>query len=573
MRFFIAVLLLSFGSFGHSQVHWYQPTEAGFPVIQNQGWTGEIGQSYSRLPQRAKELVRPAVWNLSQNNAGLAIHFYSNATNMIIRYQTTSDTYAMDHMPATGKSGIDIYAIDQDGNWRVAADRFAFRDTITYTFTNLIQSSYHKHGFEYRMFLPMYNTVRWLQIGIPDSAEIKFIPVLNEKPIVVYGTSIAQGGCTSRPGMAWTNILSRRLDLPVMNLAFSGNGPLEKEVVNLINELDAALFVYDCLPNMGALSADDVFNRVLYGVTTIRKNHNAPILLTDHIGYTNDQTNANSGLAWQRMNIAQKKAYDTLIKRGVQNLYYLSRDTINFPADGCVDQIHPNDLGMQAYADAYEKKIRKILNMPLGTRTTSKPVSQRREPDKYEWKDRHQKILQEMKKNPPQAVIMGNSITHYWSDPVGLSGGKESWSQYMKNFTNLGYGWDRIENVLWRVYHGELDGYKAKKVVLMIGTNNIGDKNDDDIVEGLKFLLRQIKIRQQQARIKVMGILPRRNTEVRIIALNKKIAAMAKANGYEFADAGSLLLLPGGKIDEHLFIDGLHPNENGYFKIAALIAQ
>ena len=80
-------------------------------------------------------------------------------------------------------------------------------------------------------------------------------------------------------------------------------------------------------------------------------------------------------------------------------------------------------------------------------------------------------------------------------------------------FQNLGCGWDRIENVLWRIYHGELDGYKAGKVVLMIGTNNCGLNNDKEIVEGLRFLLSAIRQRQPEASVKVIGILPRRNQE------------------------------------------------------------
>lgn len=80
-------------------------------------------------------------------------------------------------------------------------------------------------------------------------------------------------------------------------------------------------------------------------------------------------------------------------------------------------------------------------------------------------------------------------------------------------FQNLGYGYDRIENVLWRIYHGELDGYEADKVVLMIGTNNMGISPDKDIVEGLRFLIRAIRNRQPKATVKMIGILPRREHE------------------------------------------------------------
>jgi len=118
--------------------------------------------------------------------------------------------------------------------------------------------------------------------------------------------------------------------------------------------------------------------------------------------------------------------------------------------------------------------------------------------------------------------------------------------------------------VLWRVYHGELDGYQADEVVLMIGTNNLGLNSDNEIVEGLEFLLKQIKIRQPKAKIKVVGLLPRRDKEAEIKTINRQISKMVSLNNYSYLDVGNRLLTKNGKIDESLFLDGLHPNEKGY---------
>lgn len=565
MKNIVFVISILFSVSLSAQTKWIDPLQENVNVIQNQGWTDEIGKTYQRLPDRAEKSVRKSVWGLSENSAGLAIHFYTNAEKIEIRYGVTG-SHAMAHMPATGKSGVDLYAIDSDGKWRVATDKFNFADTVTYTFNNLSQSRYHKHGFEYRLFLPLYNSVKWMEIGVPDSAEFKFIPTLKEKPIVAYGTSIAQGGCASRPGMAWTNILSRKLDYPVINLAFSGNGPLEKELVDLIDEIDASLYIFDCLPNMGSLSSEEVIKRTIYGVKKLRENHDAPILIVDHIGYRNDETNKSTKESADRMNIASRQAFDSLVQMGVRNVYHLHKDSINFPDDGCVDNIHPNDLGMQVYADAYEKIIREILSVPVGKISTTKPVSQRREPYIYEWKKRHSNILQSIQSQHPKKVIIGNSITHYWGGEPGKENGSQSWKKQMQpaGFLNLGYGWDRIENVLWRVYHGELDGYQAEEVVLMIGTNNLGLSPDNEIVGGLKFLLMQIKIRQPKAKIKVVGLLPRRDKEVEVKSINQQISRMVSLNNYTYIDVGYKLLSKSGKIDESLFLDGLHPNEKGY---------
>ena len=547
--------------------------DAEFPVIQNRGWSDEIGNSYQRLPKRARDIVRSSVWDLSQNSAGLAIHFYTNADKVEVRYGV-SGAFAMNHMPATGKSGVDLYAIDPDGKWRLLTDRYSFSDTVTYSYNNIIESKYHKRGYEYRLFLPLYNSVTWLEIGVPESAEFSFIPLLKEKPIVVYGTSIAQGACASRPGMAWTNILSRKLDYPVINLAYSGNGPLEKVKVDLLSELDVSLIIYDCLPNMGNLAIDEVKKRTAYGVSAIRETSNIPILITDHIGYLNDEMIEGRKEMSDRLNIASREVFDSLKQAGVANIYYLHQDSINFSADGGVDYIHPNDMGMQAYADAYEKVVSRILNMPVGDITTTKPVSQRREPDIYEWKERHRAKLEAVDKSAPIKVIIGNSITHYWNDEEGRKNGGISWQTHMEpnGYFNLGCGWDRIENVLWRVYHGELEGYNADEIILMIGTNNIGLNTDGEIVEGLQFLCKQIEIRQANAKIKVIGILPRRGLEERVNYLNEQISVMSGDNNWRFVDVGEKLMI-NGKIDESLFTDGLHPNEKGYSIIAPLIIK
>ncbi len=556
-----------------SQTKWYNPMEAGFPVVQNRGWNDVIENSFQRLPDRAKDDVRQSVWNLSLNSAGLAIHFYTNAEKIEVRYGV-SGSIAMNHMPATGKSGVDLYAIDPDGNWRLLTDKYYFNDTISFSYSNIIESKYHKRGYEYRLFLPLYNSVTWMEIGAPESAEFIFVPELEEKPIVVYGTSIAQGACASRPGMAWTNILSRKLDMPVTNLAYSGNGPLEKEMVDLISELDASMIIYDCLPNMGNLTNDEVKKRTAYGISKIREKSDVPILITDHIGYLNDGMIEGRKEISERLNNASREVYDSMKLAGVPNIYYLLKDSIDFPADGAVDYIHPNDMGMQVYANAYEVMVRDILNMPIGNISTTKPVSQRREPNIYEWKDRHRQKLEFIKDKNPKKVIIGNSITHYWSGERSRENGAQSWQKYMEpqGFFNLGYGWDRIENVLWRVYHGELDGYEAEEVVLMIGTNNIGLNSDEEIVEGLQLLLKQIEIRQPKAELKVIGVLPRRDKENRVKSLNELISDMSESNGWNFVDVGDRLMID-GEIDEYLFTDGLHPNDTGYSLIAPLIVN
>jgi lysophospholipase L1-like esterase len=242
-----------------------------------------------------------------------------------------------------------------------------------------------------------------------------------------------------------------------------------------------------------------------------------------------------------------------------------------------VDGTHPNDIGMMRYADAYEKKIRTIINEPVGNISTTIPVTQHRDAAIYDWETRHNEILTRNKLHPPNLVLIGNSITHYWAgEPTApLAGGVESWKKFFatQDAVNLGFGWDRIENVLWRMYHGELDNISPGQIVLMIGTNNLQFDSDKEIIEGLKFLIKAIKTKQPSANILLMGVLPRRDMEARIAKVNTRLSTVKFDSKVQYADAGKFFLKSDQKIDESLFSDGLHPNEQGYKRLGEFISK
>ncbi|MDB5242600.1 MAG: acetylhydrolase, partial [Spirosoma sp.] len=206
------------------EYNWWNPTQSEFSSVEGQAWPNEVENRYDRLPARAEKSVRKEVWNLSHSAAGLLIRFKANTDQIVVRY-SVGGPHALPHMPATGVSGVDLYAINSDGNWRWCTGKYTFKDTLEFRFTNLEPNdTYHQKGREYRLYLPLYNSVKWLQIGVPKGSAFTPLPTRVEKPIVVYGTSIAQGACASRPGMAWTAIVGRMLDRPIINLGFSGNG-------------------------------------------------------------------------------------------------------------------------------------------------------------------------------------------------------------------------------------------------------------------------------------------------------------------------------------------------------------
>ena len=561
-RLVLSLLLLAASITASAQIKWYDPMENEYGVVQNQAFSDEI-KGYARLPKRAQGVVRNDVWNLAQHSAGLAIYFYTDSPAIEVRFTTTSKNYAMNHMPATGKSGVDLYRIDQDGVWDyVAPSRYSFGENVSYRYNDMPNSS-RQLGYEYRLYLPLYNGIEKLEIGVDEGSYFRFVPTSVEKPIILYGTSIAQGGCASRPAMAWGTIMQRSLDLPVVNLGFSGNGPMETEVLDFIVETDARLFILDCYPNMTGM-LQNVYPRTLAAVKQIRAKHDEPILIVEHAGYSDDVVHSGKRAIVDSVNMAAKRAYKELKDGGVKNLYYLTREELALTQDMTVDGTHPTDLGMQQQAVAVEKKVREILKMPVGNRLTTKPVTQRREPNLYEWDERHRTIISEARERQPEAVIIGNSITHYWGGAHRQQNGEQVWHSKMTKFVNMGCGWDRVENALWRIYHGELDGFETKKVVVMIGTNNLGRDSDADIVEGVRLVLEAAKARQPKAEIVYVGILPRRGQEQRVKELNLWLGSMVKQKGFKFINPGVKMLGEDGKIVESLFTDGLHPNNDGY---------
>jgi lysophospholipase L1-like esterase len=286
---------------------------------------------------------------------------------MLIRYKTVNKDYSMPHMPATGVSGIDLYAKNNEGSWVWFKGNYSFGDTITYGYKNInLKAAKDFNGFEYQLFFPLYNAIEWFEIGVPPEAQFVPLPLRKKKPIVVYGTSIAQGACASRPGMAWTSILERKLNRPVINLGFSGNGRLEMEMIDLINEIDAKIYVLDCLPNLvtnKTRTSENVYQRIISSVKEIRKKHPlTPILLVDHEGYADGMTNLHRFNTYTNLNQINHKAYIKLKEEGVSNIYILKKNEIGLQLDSYVDGTHPTDLGMMEYASAYEKILQKIMN-------------------------------------------------------------------------------------------------------------------------------------------------------------------------------------------------------------------
>lgn len=561
--FFLILEIFAQVSFGQQKIIWHDPKFVeGICEM-------DSSDIFHRLPISMKDNVRKPVWELSQNTAGEFIHFKTSATAIKVRYTLASNSFSMPHMPSTGESGLDLFAIDINGNWNWAPGSYHFGDTCFYTFKNLFLAKNSTSVADFYLYLPLYNSVTWLSIGVDEKDSFEFASKRNEKPIVAYGTSILQGGVASRPGLAWTNILQRNLDRTVINLGFSGNGKFEAPLFDLMAKVNAKVYILDCMPNLTrGFSEEEIKNRVIYGVNKLReKNKKVPILFTEHaVGYAPFYMDTARLNEYHRSSMVIERIFNDLKLSGVKNIYLLTDKEIDFDINSTTEGLHPNDIGMMKYAIAYEKKIREILNEPVGNISTEIPIEQYR--DGYDWIQRHEDVIGNIEKTNPTTLLIGNSIINYWggNPKASLARGADEWNKYMVpiKVQNAGFGWDRIENVLWRIYHGELDHFTGKNIVLMIGTNNLGINPDEEIVEGLQFLINAIKARQPRVKIIMVCILPRRKMEIQVRNINERIKTMSLKNHVEYVDFGKFFL-KGNTINSKLFVgDGLHPNASGY---------
>lgn len=310
---------------------------------------------FDRLPKAAEGKVTAAVWSLSRDSAGMMTRFKTDAKSIHVRYKLLKIKLELPHMPATGVSGIDLYARDPAGRWKwVQVTRPAAQTVVQQIVGDLAPGMR-----EYAAYLPLYNGVDSLEIGVPKGSKFEGLPPRG-KPIVFYGTSITHGACASRPGMVHTAILGRRLDMPVVNLGFSGNGKMDATVGEFLCKIDAAAYVIDCLPNMQPADVRAKCGPLVKQLRAAKPQ--APIVLVEDRRFTNSWITPLKAKFHDENHRALRESYEALKKEGIENLHYIEGDKLlGDDADGATDASHPNDLGFMRQADAMEPVLRKAL--------------------------------------------------------------------------------------------------------------------------------------------------------------------------------------------------------------------
>ena len=321
-----------------------------------------VDNYYDRLPSNVTAKVNGGVRTMRHHTAGMQFRFTTDSKKLHFKWVPYNSRLSMDHMPSTGVSGIDVYQQTPDGVWRYVK---------TGRISNVKGGSLTLDwapGTPCLVNLPLYNGVKSFSLGIDQDAKISSAPPHRgaSKPVVFYGTSITHGGCASRPGLAFVNVVGRTLDVPVVNLGFSGSGVMEYEMSEHLAAIDASCYVLDCLWNMGMTKASDVNNRRGRNVDEnyepfIRnlraKRPNVPIVMAERCDvYCRPQNSQDKFI---------RKLYEKLIAEGWTNLVYLPKDKMyTGDLEGTVDGVHPNDWGMMSMGKAFSVGVAQALHLP-----------------------------------------------------------------------------------------------------------------------------------------------------------------------------------------------------------------
>lgn len=319
--------------------------------------TEDTETRYERLPGSLKGSTRPPVWNLGKNTAGLAVRFCSDARAIAVKWRLYEDRY-MNHMTPTGIKGLDLYAFE-NGSWRfVNSARPSGRENEA-----VVISGMEACEREYMLYLPLYDGVTSLEIGVDSSAFLEKPRqniIRRDKPVICYGTSILQGGCASRPGMVHTNILSRWLNTEFINLGFSGNGQLDYEIARIMASREASLYILDFMPNA---SVEQIEEKTEKFFRIIReKAPDVPVLFVEDPPFTHARYDRRMKEEIERKNAALHRVFEKLKKDGEKRIWLLpSGNMIGTDGEATVDGIHFTDLGFMRYARYLYSVIRKRM--------------------------------------------------------------------------------------------------------------------------------------------------------------------------------------------------------------------
>ena len=363
----MALVLAAAGTAAHAaeeEKPWRYVDARELRVI-NKGWDNTL-RPYTRIPANLADSVRPELWERSQCSTGIAVRFATNSSRIGVRYQLLWDTHML-HMADTGLKGTDLYVFEGDSVWRHANTN---RPRVNNKEEKICEATYVSNldttrMTEYMVYFPLYDGVNSLEIKVDSAATITSgnpAVIDGGTKIVAYGTSILQGGCASRTGMAATNIISRDLNCEVVNIGISGEGKMDPCMARAMAQIpDADLYIIDPVPNCTEMMCDTLTYDF---VNILRKaKPDVPVVMVEGPIYPYARYDSFFGRYLPAKNAAFHRNYLRLKEENPEGLYYVTSENLDgIEDDGTVDGIHLTDLGFRHYADKLTPILRDILS-------------------------------------------------------------------------------------------------------------------------------------------------------------------------------------------------------------------
>jgi len=310
---------------------------------------------YQRLPNRLKPLVPTAEHDALKCSTSIAFRFVTNTKMLRFRWCQRNGG-GMHHMPPNGTSGIDVYRRDKDGKHhaiRTLTPRFAAGGKELYS-----QIPW-RPGEECLVYLPPYDGVRSFAVGVDAGCEVTAPQPHrgSSKPVVLYGHSITQGGCASRPGLIWSAWLGRLCDVEVINFGMSGLAHMDGDWPKVLAEIDASVYVIDNADNIDAKMFDERYEKFLKDLNARRPD--VPMILMQNTDLLSPVSRSGEVDSRILALFNRLKKEDPQRWRG---LYLLKKEDQIRSDEGTVDGIHLNDLGMKEVGEAVAHAVREAIS-------------------------------------------------------------------------------------------------------------------------------------------------------------------------------------------------------------------
>ena len=306
-----------------------------------------------RMPEEVAKSVSAGVESLNLQTAGGRVRFVTDSPCLAIKMTRSPRVSGLNFSPI-GRGGMDVYIKRGEVGEQVLYATFSPSQDLDAIdkFINLPAGNK-----QITLNLPNYSGVTDLYIGLDSNASLERHPDYSiEKPVLYYGSSITQGGCASRPGMSYENIISRRLDINYLNFGFAGSAKAEDEIVNYMAGLDFSVFVCDYDHNAPTVEHLNDTHEKMY--LKIREKHpDVPVIFVTRPNF------------WLRSNECLQRRdiiYNTYINaqnRG-ENVIFIDGYSLfagRNREDCTVDGTHPNDLGMFRMAEVIGKAVEYAL--------------------------------------------------------------------------------------------------------------------------------------------------------------------------------------------------------------------